>query len=240
MKALEVFLCIFALADLAYVYGKYGILRKMDDKIQVGTDMHESIRQHVIEVAKKAFYAKGIKNVTMDEIAHELTMSKRTLYQLFSDKESLLLACIEEQKHRHLLLMQECMEHTDNVLELVLADFSYRLDFIKGITPQFFVDVNRFPKVVESMQKDRLQHMEKAVAFLEKGVSQGLFRADVNFEIIYTLLMSHVDNSSATGSFSHFPPVEVFKHLVFFFLRGCTTQKGMEMMDEYIVRNGWS
>ena len=203
-------------------------------------ELHENIRKRIIEVAMKAFYAKGVRNVTMDEIAHELTMSKRTLYQLFSDKESLLLAGIEEQRANHALLMQMRMERTDNVLDLVMYDFCKRLAFIKGITPLFFQDVARFPKVVEAMQNDRMQHMQKAVDFLQSGVKQGLFREDVNFEIIYNLLMNHVDSASSTGRFQHFPPVEVFKHLVFFYLRGCTTPKGMEMMDDYIANNKWN
>ncbi|EJW89893.1 transcriptional regulator, TetR family [gut metagenome] len=55
---------------------------------------YDDAHRQVISVAMKAFYKKGVKSVTMDEIAHELTMSKRTLYQLFVDKEALLLACI--------------------------------------------------------------------------------------------------------------------------------------------------
>ena len=202
--------------------------------------MHEEICKHIIEVAMKAFYARGVRNVTMDDIAHELTMSKRTLYQLFSDKETLLLACIEEQKMQHAFLMQQRMEQTDNVLDLVMYDFGLRLTLIKGITPQFFQDIARFPKVVESMQNDRIQHREKAVEFLQHGVKQGLFREDVNFEIIYTILMNHVDSASATGCFQQFSPAEVFKHLVFFVLRGCATPKGMEMMDDYIIKNNWN
>lgn len=212
----------------------------MNDSFPKDADMHDAIRNHIIEVAMKAFYARGVKNVTMDDIAHELTMSKRTLYQLFSDKETLLLACINEQKMRHAALMKQRMEQTDNVLDLVMYDFGLRLAWIKGITPLFFQDLARFPKVVESMQNDRMHHMAKAVEFLQHGVKQGLFREDVNFEIIYTILMNHVDSASATECFLQFSPAEVFKHLVFFSLRGCTTQKGMEMMDDYIEKNNWN
>ena len=211
----------------------------MNENLQNVADMHNDVRQHIIEVAIKAFYAKGVKNVTMDEIAHELTMSKRTLYQVFSDKESLLMACIDMQKSQHLEMMKQRMEQTDNVLDLLMYDFGLRLNFIKGISPQFFQDIARFPKVVEAMQNDRIKHKEKAVEFLQHGVKQGLFREDVNFEIIYTLLMNHVDSASSTGCYQQFAPVEVFKHLVFFSLRGCTTRKGMEMMDDYIQKNDW-
>ena len=52
------------------------------------------VRVHIVEVATKMFHHQGLRGVTMDDIAHELTMSKRTLYQIFADKEQLLLDCV--------------------------------------------------------------------------------------------------------------------------------------------------
>ena len=57
-------------------------------------------RKTVLEMATKLFHTQGIKNVTMDDISHRLSMSKRTLYQLFSDKEDLLLACVKLHHER--------------------------------------------------------------------------------------------------------------------------------------------
>lgn len=197
---------------------------------------YDDAHRQVISVAMKAFYKKGVKSVTMDEIAHELTMSKRTLYQLFVDKEALLLACIIEEHRMHAEMMEERMKQTDNVLELLLVDFSVRLKALKNVAPAFFVDVARFPKVKEKMKNDRLQHREKAVHFLQGGVNQGLFRADVNFDIIFDLFMNQLDNLSQDAQFERYEPIEIFKHCVFFYIRGCTTPKGMAMMDEFLAQ----
>ena len=207
----------------------------MNGNLQGVGVLRDDLRGRVIAVAMKAFYSKGVKNVTMDEIAHELTMSKRTLYQIFKDKESLLLACLEEGKRAHGALVEERMQKTDDVLDIVLFDFSTRLEHLKSINPLFFTELTKFPKIVERMKSDRVQHMKRALDLMQRGVKQGLFREDVDFKIIFALLMNHIDNVSTVDGIKEFAPIEVFKHLVFFYLRGCTTLKGMTMMDEFIA-----
>ena len=204
--------------------------------IQSTEEIRHDVRNRVIDVAMDAFCSEGVRNVTMDEIAHRLSMSKRTLYQLFADKESLLLAGIEERKKLHVELLEERNKITDNVLELVLFDFGQRLEALKEMNPQFLSDVSRFPKVVEAIKADRKLHMQKAVEFLQRGVSQELFRKDVNFEIIITMLMNHIDNAVVMEQLRQFSPIEVFRHTVFTYLRGCTTPKGMAMMDKFAER----
>ncbi len=55
-------------------------------------EQHQEIYNRVLDVAEREFQKHGIRAVRMDDIAHQLKMSKRTLYQFFADKESLLLA----------------------------------------------------------------------------------------------------------------------------------------------------
>ena len=78
------------------------------------------VRNNIIEAAVKAFHKDGIKAVTMDHIAHLLSMSKRTLYQVFRDKESLLLACIKKHQEEERLFVEKTKCETDNVLEILL------------------------------------------------------------------------------------------------------------------------
>lgn len=210
----------------------------MNANLQDTEAMRQNLRLKVIAVARKAFYAKGVRNVTMDEIAHELVMSKRTIYQLFADKESLLLACLEDGNRAHSRLLEAKTRETDNVLEIILFDLSTRLELLEKINPKFFAELSKFPRIVTHLKRERLQHMERAVLFMKKGVAQGLFRADVNFKIVITILMEHIDGAVTLQELSDFDPVEVFRHLVLFYLRGCTTRRGMEMMDDFLSRRG--
>lgn len=63
------------------------------------------LRERIIQTVVKAFSTHGIKSITMDDIAASLGISKRTLYEVFSDKKSLLEECIlTEQRSTDVLI----------------------------------------------------------------------------------------------------------------------------------------
>lgn len=196
----------------------------------------EEIRTHIVEVATKAFHSQGIKNVTMDDIAHSLTMSKRTLYQIFADKEELLLACIalsDEEEHRHSM---EIARNTDNVLDLLLATFVCKMRELDSIAPSFFVEIAKYPRVIEYLDRKKREKEQEAVDFLTKGIEQGFFRADVNFHIVYRHLTSGMSTVVQSGLWQEYPQREIFVNTVLPFIRGCATPKGVELIDQFIEK----
>lgn len=196
-------------------------------------ERQEDIKSHIIEVAKKAFHKQGIKNVTMDDISHKLSMSKRTLYQLFADKEDLLLACVKEEEKRTHQLMSDFAKKANNVLDLLLKNFAFRLKILETASPQFINDLSKFPRVVAYLDERREAHRKLVVDFLQKGVEQGYFQEGLNFDIIYNIVSSPID--LVTGQmFSRSTPTEIFLNYVFVYFRGCATPKGTAMMDEFL------
>ena len=75
------------------------------------------LRERIITAATEAFTSKGIKSITMDDIAAALGISKRTLYEVFSDKESLLKECILKAQADRDKYLQKVFEQSHNVLE---------------------------------------------------------------------------------------------------------------------------
>ena len=73
------------------------------------------------------FYKQGIKQVRMDDIAKELTISKRTLYEIFNDKETLLLECIKYKHQQEESYLQALDLSNANVLEVVLRYYEYTM-----------------------------------------------------------------------------------------------------------------
>lgn len=99
----------------------------MKRTLQSSRIFREEARTRIIELAKKEFISKGIRQVKMDDFAHALSMSKRTLYQIFADKESLLLACIQERHSYFKALAEKKQQETDNVLEIIVHDSYVRM-----------------------------------------------------------------------------------------------------------------
>ena len=107
---------------------------------------HNDVRKQIISVAAEMFHQQGIRSVTMDDIAHRLCMSKRTLYQIFADKESLLLACVIQHEEEVIKQLEEVYNNTQNVLEFLLLVFSLKLKELNEIDPLFLKICRSTPK----------------------------------------------------------------------------------------------
>lgn len=198
----------------------------------------EALKSHIVKLATKAFYAHGVKNVTMDDIAHTLTMSKRTLYQLFQDKEELLLACVishQTEMRKQLEELYNGEEHP-NVLNIMLSTFEMRMAHMKDVEPTFYQDIAKYPKVIAFLEKSARDDESEAMAFIEMGVEQGYFRRDLNFRIIYNQFSSQLAAISKNPILQQFSMSEIFINTVVVYLRGGATIKGVELIDQFLDR----
>ncbi len=99
------------------------------------------LRERIITAATEAFTSKGIKSITMDDIAAALGISKRTLYEVFSDKESLLKECILKAQADRDKYLQKVFEQSHNVLEVILAVFQKSIEMFHQTNKRFFEDI---------------------------------------------------------------------------------------------------
>lgn len=191
------------------------------------------VYEQVILVAAKLFQQQGIRSVTMDNIAHHLGMSKRTLYQMFADKETLLLACIKRHDDEVIERLEAVSNKTNNVLEFLLLVFSIKMKELDDINPRFFDDLLKYPEVIEHIRQHKKMKEEKSTNFLKKGVEQGVFRKEINFQIVARQLSSCFDDVVENGLVNEYSKREVFMNTIIPYVRGCATMKGIEMIDNY-------
>ena len=196
--------------------------------------LRDAARLQVIEVATRLFHTQGIKNVTMDDIARALTMSKRTLYQIFADKEDLLLACVVNHNEAEHARMSRLVAETYNVLDCMLANFAMKMQENGDIKPSFFTDIVKYPKVMSHIEQCQREQEEEAVEFLNRGKEQGLFRSDVNFHIIYKQLIAGINNVLKDKGMESYSQREIFSNTLLVYLRGCATQQGIELIDNFL------
>lgn len=198
----------------------------------------EKTKSRVIQAAAKAFLNNGVKNVTMDDIAHTLGMSKRTLYQLFADKEELLLACIAKHDEEELKRLETLTQQTDNVFDFILYMFARKMDELKNVSLAYVQETLKYPKVQAYFRAKQQMRENDAVNFLKRGVEQGYFRPDINFHIVYHEITDGIDlvcRSTALAQYSH---VELFRNTAIVCLRGCSTLKGIELIDKFMESYG--
>lgn len=192
------------------------------------------LRERIILAAVELFTTNGIKSITMDEIAASLGISKRTLYEVFPDKETLLEECILKSQKDGDIFVKGVIETSGNVLEVLLRCYQWSIERFHATNKKFFEDIKKYPKAYQLMKNNRNRSPEDTVNFFKEGVKQGIFRDDVNFAIINLLVRDQLDllmNSDICNEYSF---LEVYESIMFTFLRGISTEKGARVLEDFI------
>ena len=132
------------------------------------------LRERIIMTATEAFTLKGIKCITMDDIAAALGISKRTLYEVFADKESLLKECILQKQAERDKYLQEIYEQSNNVLEVILAVFLLVREQFDVLLNTDICNEYPFIEVYESIMFTYIRGIstEKGAKVLEEFISE--------------------------------------------------------------------
>jgi hypothetical protein len=94
--------------------------------------------------------------------------------------------------------------------------------------------LEKYPRVLGFLEKDRKERHQQFVDFLLRGVSEGYFRADLDYELVSQLFSSMTHHVISAQLFSEHSLEHIFHNLVFVTLRGICTQKGIEILDEFV------
>ncbi|WP_203558538.1 TetR/AcrR family transcriptional regulator [Bacteroides sp. 519] len=197
------------------------------------TDLKVDLRERIILTSLDAFRKNGIKSITMDDIAALLKISKRTLYEIFQDKETLLKECILYHQQYVQKALTQLVNESSDVLEVILKCYQGSIEMYNKVNKSFFEDIKKYPKVHEMIKKNKEKDNKVVIDFLKKGVDQGLFRKDINFEIIHFLLREQMD-LLAVKALNEFPFLEVYESIMLTYLRGISTEKGIRELDEFM------
>ena len=189
------------------------------------------LEKKIIEASLKMFFSQGIKAVSMDDVAHAVGISKRTLYEVFTSKDELLVKCINfmQEQHEHKAICEG-----GNFIEIALRHVNDALSFMQNINPSFFVDLARinYRSASESYSKSMEKRRQKTSDLLAQGQQQGLIRQDVDIRLISDILMSPdnglISNLVATG---HYAMSHIMQSLCLLFIRGIATEKGIKEVD---------
>ena len=187
------------------------------------------------------FLQYGFKSVTMDDIANELGMSKKTVYTYYPTKSILVEAVatnvfetisngIDEIRSRRLNPIEEIY---------VIKDFVRQLLKDEKSSPEFQL-CKYYPEVHEKMHDKKLEVMMVCVVEnLVRGVDMGLFRPSINPQIIARFYFTGMGGIKNTDLFppKQFIPTNIMDQFVEYHLRAIVTPKGQDILKSYIDEN---
>lgn len=189
----------------------------------------------IIEGAAELFRAYGIKSVTMDSLASHLGMSKRTIYEVFADKDELLIGVLKWMAEKQKELVKRVLDESENAIAAIFKLLEINRDHFQQMSPAFQADMMKFHHEVLMKKSDKceLPDYSNNVEVIERGIKEKLFRKDINAELvnrcIYFLFRSIMNNE--LYPFEQFSRRDVIGNTVINYLRGISTSEGLELIN---------
>lgn len=175
----------------------------------------------------------------MSDIANELGISKRTLYEVFHDKEELLEECFNTHMSKIEHEIEKITNNSENVIDALMLIYSRHLCSTQEVKKSVLSDLKKhYALVYKKIEFRQKSGYHVFISLMQKGIQQGLIRKDINFEVILWLLRAQFkalieDEYIPTDKYS---TNEFINAIILNFIRGISTPSGNERIDGYITR----
>ena len=190
-----------------------------------------ALKDKILDAAMHAFFMHGIRAVRMTDIAKELSISKRTMYEIYTTKEELLYEGVktfrEERKKKFLELGKE-----KDLMEILLKVYRQRVEEANAVNPLFYDDLVKYPRVLRYLTREQKNSREDMMKFFERGVEEGYFRDDVNYELAARLFDALGRYIQEERLYNKYSIKEIFRGMPLVLLRGLCTEKGIEKLQK--------
>lgn len=198
-------------------------------------------KQELIEQAKAIYLKFGIKSVTMDEMARQLGVSKKTLYSFVKDKNELVELCVLSEHEGEICRIGEINQTFENAIDEILAISKYVAGTLKKLHPSIFFDLAKYhPNALKIINNHKREFVRGCVIDnLQKGIEQGYYRSNIKIEILSTLYLALMDHIMLGDIF---PDTEISLDAIYeeffrYHLKGIASQKGLEYLNQLTHNN---
>lgn len=199
------------------------------------TEHREALREQILKVATREFTTIGVKSVKMDDIARKLKISKRTLYEIYDNKEQLLLESVVRRIHE----FDATLERFDSsgekqVIDILLEFYRLQMEELRDMNPVYYEDLHKYPRVMSFLEQVNKEHKAHSKDFFKRGVLEGYFRNDFNYELISLLGNNVMQNVMESKLYNTYSLQDIFRNVVMLFIRGLCTAKGILELDRQL------
>jgi AcrR family transcriptional regulator len=191
--------------------------------------------KNILSKVRELYTKYGIKSITMDDVATELGISKKTIYQYITDKDDLVGKFVENEISQRREEICKCFKTGFNSIEEMFEISIFMNKIIRDQNPTTDHDLKKYyPHHYQKMAKIRREETLKYISEnLKKGKAEGLYRDEVDSEIIARLYISRVESIHLNDLFSieEFTSLKLFIELLSYHIRGIATEKGIIVLN---------
>ncbi len=194
-------------------------------------------QERIVNKAHELFMRYGIRSVSMDEVANHLGMSKKTIYQFYTDKDALVEDVIEMQITAN---QSECTMHkmkSENAIHEMFMAVDMMLEVLTNINPNVIFDLEKYhPKAFKKHNEFKNKFLYSIIRQnLDWGKEEGLYREDINAEIMARFRLAStflIFNPELFPHGKHSIPA-IITEMTDNFLYGLATAKGQKLIQKY-------
>lgn len=194
-------------------------------------------KERILIAAHDLFHKYGIRSITMDDIARHLSISKKTIYQFFEEKDQIVHGCCTGDLNNHGCRFEEIKKESKDAVHEIIEDMKYMSEMFSNMNPNLFFDLKKYhPESYKEYRNFKEQKIgTMVVENLKRGINEKLYRADINIKILAKLRVEQVEMAMNPEIFPpskfHLPEVQIT--ILDNFLHGITTIKGHKLINKY-------
>ena len=195
------------------------------------------VKDRILTKAADLFMRYGIKSITMDEIATSLGISKKTIYQFFTDKDDLVFAVIELETTKNETDCVQFRDTAENAVHEIFLAVEDLDELLRSTNPLVLYDLEKYhPRAFQKIKDFKYQFLHQATMVnLQRGIDEGIYRSNLNKDIAAKSRIEAAFLVFNPDLFPHskYSMAEVNFELAILFLHGVVTEKGKQLIEQY-------
>lgn len=194
-------------------------------------------KERILRVADEVCRKIGFRAMTMDDLAEKLSISKKTLYQYFEDKEALVDAIIDNEINSTRHDCAICNEIAVDAVDEIFLTLEMMMQDCKDLNPLIIHDLQKyFPEIAQKFIEAKNKFFYDIIYNnLKRGIKEGLYRKEINIDILtrYRLETSLISFNQDVFPSDKYNLTAVTKEILEHFMYGIVTEKGHELILKY-------
>jgi AcrR family transcriptional regulator len=194
----------------------------------------------ILQTAFRLFTTQGIQVYTMDNIAGQLAISKKTLYRFFTSRHDLVQQVCKQVVAGYKQAMEEADHAEADKLQRILRYMAVNVDFCKKTSVVFFADLQKHYPAEYTILTNELNCITepRLLKVLEQGIVEGVFRGSLHPQLVVTIIQQHIkkDFEFAAELVNDYSKDEVFRQAMYLFLYGIIAPEAVPQLENELSK----
>jgi len=201
-------------------------------------------QEHKVKIlngAKELFKRFGVRSITMDDIAHHLGISKKTIYQYFADKDDIVTLAVRNFIEQEREIFERVKKESKDAIDQLFRLTQCMRQNMKDTNTSLLFDLQKYhPKAWALFQEFKHAYLKNHIkSDLTNGIAQGFYRADIPIDILATMRLEVVTTLAHDENIfprEQYNIIDLQRELFDHFISGILTDKGRKVYDKYKIQ----